>query len=169
MIVAVALLAIALFCYRIHVRDVRTRLVSQADLLALVAIRLVLLVLALLPLGAVGAPDWLLWHFDAGAWGAHSLAVSALCGVAVVLLMELLGAAVSRLSGRSALGEGDIKLYFVCSLFLGPQGIAALLLASSLAGCAMAAWYRFVKEQDAFPFAPAIVWSFLGVLALAVL
>lgn len=167
--VTVALLAIALFCYRIHVRDVRTRLVSQADLLALAVIRLVLLALALFPLGAAGATDWLLWHFDADVWGARSLAVSALCGTAVVLLMELLGAAVSRLSGRSALGVGDVKLYFVCCLFLDPQGVAALLLASSVAGCAMAAWYRFVKKQDAFPFAPAIVWSFLGVLVLSLL
>ncbi len=91
-------------------------------------------------------------------WGIFPLAQSLLMGVAVALLIVLLGCAVSRLSGSNAVGRGDVLLIAACCLFLRLNELEAYLLLVALVGVAMALFWRFAKGSRTFPFAPALVW-----------
>lgn len=74
--------------------------------------------------------------------------------------------AYERITGRFALGGGDIKLIFVMGLYLGLERGLWALLTSCLMGAVLGlAWQRMGKG-DAFPFGPAISLGALVVLLL---
>lgn len=94
----------------------------------------------------IAAFAWLLAPTPEGVIGAVALGGGVL---AFALVYE-------RVTGRFALGGGDIKLIFVVGLYLGlGRGLWALL-AACLVGIPMGwAWQRMGKG-NAFPFGPAI-------------
>jgi prepilin signal peptidase PulO-like enzyme (type II secretory pathway) len=93
-----------------------------------------------------------------------ALAESIGVAILVVVLIAACAWLVGRLSGRPALGMGDLKLYVVLVLFLDPDATFALLAVSAAAGLVLALIYRFVLREDSFPFAPAIVIGFVFAL-----
>lgn len=99
-------------------------------------------------------------------WGFLLLAQSLLMGVAVALLIALLGRVVSKLSGSDAVGRGDVLLIVACCLFLRLNELEAYLLLVALAGVAMALFWRFAKGSRTFPFAPALVWPCWALLLM---
>lgn len=160
MLTAIILIALFVVCVRITKRDVQTRLIADADLFMLVAVRLVLLICAHL---ACYVPNSVLVYLGFSlltGWTIDALIQSALFGCIVVITISLLSFVVSNITGQEALGLGDKRLYFVASLFLQPIAIAYMVFGSALIGCAMALWYRLVRHSNTFPFGPAIVWSF---------
>lgn len=174
----VLVLLFALFC-TITVVDVRERAIYVRHLLLLAALRIAAalcsVALSLNPTGE-GAPWAAPDHgFQAAfslalpleRWGFLPLAQSLLTGVAVALLIALMGCVVSKLSGSNAVGGGDVLLIAACCLFLRPNELEAYLLLVALAGVAMALFWRFARRSRTFPFAPALVWPCWAVLLLA--
>lgn len=155
------MIVLAVLFARIHVVDVRERLVYAFDVAWLLGARAVFVVLAHAGLFSEG-------RYAACAWGALGAAESLLFGVVVAASMWLLGMLTSHAMGREALGGGDVWLYAACCLFLDPSGVVLFvgLAAASGVGCAIAAWAR---RRATFPFAPAIVWSCWVALAVRML
>lgn len=76
--------------------------------------------------------------------------------MAFMLIMALL---VERATGKEALGGGDVKLFALLGLYLGPMGAYWLVLLSSIIGLAMAGFTRLINVRPkgaAMPFGPAI-------------
>ncbi len=174
----VLVLLFALFC-AITAVDVRERAIYVRHLLLLAALRIAAALCSVaLSLSAAGedAP-WAISGSGLQAafslalplerWGFLPLAQSLLMGVAVALLIALMGCVVSKLSGGNAVGRGDVLLIAVCCLFLRLNELEAYLLLVALAGVAMALFWRFAKGSRTFPFAPALVWPCWAVLLLA--
>ena len=128
-------IAFAVFAYTVFaaaliwaaVVDVRTRLVPQASLIT----GLVMWVIAVIA-GLVWDACPFLFAFgrDGAAWLGESIVGGLLSGGLSLLCAVIL----ERRSGRMALGGGDVKLFFVVGLYLGPAGgLLALGLSSVLA------------------------------------
>ena len=94
-----------------------------------------------------------------------------LCGGGVMLLMALLG---RLISGKEAMGFGDVKLFACLGLALGLTGTVVVLIGASLLsgiGAAIAMASGRAKKDDAKPLGPYIcgmgifyifiVWPFL--------
>lgn len=72
-----------------------------------------------------------------------------------MLLMSLL---FDKISGKESMGGGDIKLYFVCGLYLGPlRGFLCIILSCILGLLAAALLGK--NRDEPFPFGPAIAVS----------
>ena len=90
-------------------------------------------------------------HLTISAWGMNLLA-GLIGGFAIGGGMLVLSLLFDRLLGRESMGGGDIKLFFVTSLYLGlAQGLCSLIL-SCIVGLLIAALMR----QKKVPFGPAI-------------
>ena len=90
-----------------------------------------------------------LWNGWTGP--AVSLLTGLVCGgalLAVSLVMD-------RILGKESLGGGDIKLFFVVGLYLGPVGTLIALILSCVLGLIFAAVSRRGSGKP-FPFGPAI-------------
>lgn len=157
-----ALVAVlAVLFVRIHVADVRWRIVRISNLLLLGAVRLAALAVVTfapafsLSVGLVPA-----------RWGLVAFGVQVCCAAVIVLVIELLAQAVGKLTRTDTpLGQGDVLLYAACCLLVRPESILAFLLLSSAVG-AVFALYQKARGQATFPFAPAIVWPCLLFVAL---
>ncbi len=153
----VLVLSAALFVV-ITVADVRERAVYILHVALLVLLRALTALGALaasaLPLGEC-AP-WLVLPLD--VWGFASLVWQVLMGTGVALLLWLMGLAVTKVRAADSVGRGDVMLIAVCCLFLRTDLLEPYLLLVALAGVAMALFWRFARESDTFPFAPALVW-----------
>lgn len=161
MVEAGCLIVLAALFARIHVADVRERLVFAADLVWLVVARIVFTALT-----CAGAfPEG---SYADRVWGVSGVVESLLLGAAVASLMCLMGMLVARATKREALGGGDVWLYAACCLFLDPPGIMLFLALSAGAGVVQAV-VATVRRRATFPFAPALVWSCWAALALRML
>lgn len=93
------------------------------------------------------------------AW-TDALAASLLLGGSTWLVRWL----ASHVTGREAMGLGDVKLFAAAGLWLGTAGIAPLLLASAIAGLV----FRLVRQQRGtdpeIPFGPCIAWTLYALL-----
>lgn len=158
MVEAGCMVVLAALFARVHSADVRGRVVFVADLAWLVAARLAFAAMAQAGLFSAGS-------YAECAWGATCAPWSLALGAAVAASMFLMGALVSRVTGRAALGLGDVWLYGVCCLLLDAAGVALFLGLSAAAG-AVAALAAAARRRATFPFAPALVWSCWAALAL---
>lgn len=159
-------IAVTLLCMRIHCRDMKERLVYGADVLLLIALRLVVMGAVALAqvLGGADAVFGLTYE----QWGAQALFGSLIRATVISVLMWMIGWLVTRLRSlpTSAIGIGDIQLYFACGLFLDAQECIALVYASALVGVALAVIAKARSRGNTFAFAPAIVWPFLLLVLL---
>lgn len=162
-------IAVTLLCMRIHCRDMKERLVYGADVLLLIALRLVVVGAVVLAqvLGGVDAVFGLMYE----QWGAQALLESFVWAAAISMLLWLIGWLVTRVRSlsTSAIGAGDIQLYFACGLFLSALECIALVYVSALVGVVLAIIAKARNRGSAFAFAPAIVWPFLALVLLKVL
>ncbi|MEF2655904.1 MAG: hypothetical protein U0M72_05680 [Eggerthellaceae bacterium] len=162
----VLVIAVALLCMRIHCRDMRERLVYGTDVLLLIALRLVVMGTVVLAriLGGANAVFGLTYE----QWGARALLESLVWAAAISVLLWVIGYLVTRVRSlsTSAIGAGDIQLYFACGLFLYPLECIALVYASALVGVVLAIIAKVRNRENTFAFAPAIVWPFLLLVLL---
>jgi prepilin signal peptidase PulO-like enzyme (type II secretory pathway) len=77
------------------------------------------------------------------------------------LVMYLTALVVSRLKKKDALGGGDLKFITIVGLILGINEITIFLFLSGLIGVIFGLIWKKVKKNDYFPFAPALISSFL--------
>lgn len=143
---AILIIALAILFARIHIADVRYRIVRISDLVLLCSIRIAALAIT---------PE----H-----WGGAALFKSLACALIVALSLALLARAMSK-KGEPALGAGDIYLYFACCLFLLPSQIIEYLLVTAIVGAVMALVQK-LRGRTTLPYAPAIIWPCLLFVAL---
>lgn len=94
------------------------------------------------------------WTWD--GWGAA--AADVLTGLGLGGAMLGLSLVMDRVLGRESLGGGDVKLFALIGLYLGPAASLFAVLFSCLLGLAFALVFRF-RRGEAFPFGPAIALS----------
>ncbi len=98
---------------------------------------------------------------DVGAW--VEAGIGALLGLALTWGVR---AGYHRLRGREGLGLGDVKLFGVCGLWLGPWDLPLLMLASGVTGIILGLVYRVASRDGVFPFGPAIAAALVLLVAL---
>lgn len=107
----------------------------------------------------------------AGGAGAGAVAEAALGVLAVLAVMGLAAAASRRLSGRSGVGGGDVKLLSAVGAWVGP--VAGLVVVALSCAVGVAAWaIGAVARRDrparaaesAIPLAPAVALSAMAVV-----
>lgn len=83
--------------------------------------------------------------------------ISALCASIPLLLLSLF---MDRILRRESMGGGDMKLFFVCGLYLAMQEVLFLLIVSCIFGLLFAILTQKKtgdpENPEAFPFGPAI-------------
>lgn len=134
-------LLVAVMLY-LAVKDIRERRVPNRALIVLVAV-------------------WAIWRVALAALGQATI-VSSLSGVALAAVvfagLLVLGAVYERLSGKAAMGGGDVKLMSVLALYLGAQSLAACVIVAcfvSLAFAAASAGRRGLQARG-IPFATCL-------------
>lgn len=152
------LIALFALCAVIAVRDVRYRLVYGADVILLIALRVLASIFSLYPEASGLQP---------GRWGFGALATSALAALAVTVLFWALGRLVSHVSGNKALGGGDVLLLAACCSFISIADLDFYFGLTALFGIALALFWLLGKKSKTFPFAPALVWPCWLVVLLA--
>lgn len=163
---AVLEIAVALLCVRIHCRDMKERLVYGVDVLLLIGLRFVVMGAVVLA-QVLGGAD-VVFGLTYEQWGARALLESFVWAAAISMLLWLIGWLVTcvRSLPTSAIGVGDIQLYFACGLFLDAPECIALVYASALVGVVLAVVVKARNRGNIFAFAPAIVWPFLLLVLL---
>lgn len=81
-------------------------------------------------------------------------------------LAWVLRGAMGAVLGREALGLGDVKFFGAAGLWLGLQGFAFFLLAGGVLGIVFGLVWRAVRRDPVFPFGPALILGFYGVLIM---
>lgn len=99
--------------------------------------------------------------------GFTALLQSCFAAAIVAVAMYLLGAAVSKLTGKESLGFGDVLLLGACSTFLRPSQLEAYFLLVAVFGMVVAIASALAKKRT-FPFAPVLVAPCWAVLAFQV-
>lgn len=87
-------------------------------------------------------------------------------GFLYMLLAWGLRAGGGALIGREALGLGDVKFFGAAGVWLGLGGLPFFLLASGLFGVVFGLVWRAVLKNPVFPFGPALIAGFYGVLIM---
>lgn len=157
---AVVLVVMGAVGVHIHISDVRERLVPAGDLAVLCVMRAALCAGAC-SLQCCGKSSWA--GIYAEVWGVSALLQQGLRGAILVALVMAINAALSRKQPDGAIGAGDVKLYFICCLYLSAPATALFLAASTSIGV-LQALYCCIKKQRTFAFAPALVWSCFAAL-----
>ena len=87
--------------------------------------------------------------------------VSLLGGLALGGGLLVLSLIFDKVTGKEGLGGGDIKLFFMAGLYLGPAvGLFSLIIA-----CFTGILFVILLHQEKIPFGPAIsLASFIGLL-----
>ncbi len=101
----------------------------------------------------VALAAWLAFLPAHGDWKARlvqGLATALIVGAAVLAV----SLAMDKLLGKDTMGGGDIKLYALTALYLGPWGTLLAVLLSCLLGLIFAVLSK--RKGSPFPFGPAI-------------
>lgn len=132
------------------------------QLLRCVVLACILLTLALVDLEIYEIPDRFLavgifwWAVTLPCFGKEEFLAMAVKGIlggfAIAAALLLLSLVFDKVTGKEGLGGGDIKLFFVVGLYLGPAGNLLNLLVSCFTGLLFAA----VWKRNKIPFGPAI-------------
>lgn len=116
-------------------------------------------IVGLFGIGHLGI-SWLYDHIGLG-----EIVMSHLTGAIVYgLFAYILGFIMTRVLKREALGFGDVKFFVVAGLWLGLADFSLFLMMSGVIGIVIALLWRLVKNQDLFPFGPALIISFFILL-----
>lgn len=96
-----------------------------------------------------------------------SLASAVLGAAGAYLLFMFIAVIGEKVLRRPALGQGDWKFFAAIVAWVGPAGIPAVLLLSSLSGLAYAIASKISKKESLFPFGPflasgAILFALFG-------
>lgn len=131
-----------------------------------------LVVSSLIDLASLRLPDWLTLPLIPAGWlagvalqGADTLPRLILGAAGGYLLLAGVAALYRVGRGRAGLGLGDAKLYAAAGAWVGPEGLAPVLLAAcllALATLAGATWFtgKSVGPATRLPFGPAIAIGF---------
>lgn len=92
--------------------------------------------------------------------------VFVISGLAYALLAWGLRAAMSALLNREALGQGDVKFFGAAGIWLGLYGLPPFLLLSGVCGVVSGLLWQKMTGQRIFPFGPALILGFYGVLIM---
>lgn len=65
---------------------------------------------------------------------------------------------------KEALGFGDVKFFFVAGFWLGVHALPVFMITSGLIAIFFALIWRFFLKSEVFPFGPALIISFVGIL-----
>ncbi|MBU0799909.1 MAG: prepilin peptidase [Alphaproteobacteria bacterium] len=95
-----------------------------------------------------------------------ALAMGLAAGIVYPLLIAGVGALMSAVLKKEALGWGDIKFFGVAGLGLGLAGLPSFLLLSGVFGVFTGLFWRWRFKKDLFPFGPAIIMAFYVCLLL---
>ncbi len=78
----------------------------------------------------------------------------------------LSGMIMTNLLKKESLGFGDVKFFFVAGIWLGFDYLPFFLISSGFGAVIFALLWKFFKNKQAFPFGPALIISFIGLLLL---
>lgn len=76
------------------------------------------------------------------------------------------GLILSRILKKESLGFGDVKLFAVCGLWLGLSNLPLFLILCGIFGVVLGFIWARINGKQIFPFAPAILLSFLVILLM---
>ena len=71
-----------------------------------------------------------------------------------------------KLLKKDALGMGDVKFFFVSGLWLGTGALGSFCIIAGVAGTLMGVIWQKITGKAAFPFGPALIFSFYVILLL---
>ncbi len=75
-----------------------------------------------------------------------------------------LGVVVTKILKKDSLGMGDVKLFFVAGIWLGLPVLPYFMMISGLLAMVFSLVWRMAVGGEAFPFGPALIVSFYGLL-----
>ncbi|MCC6598186.1 MAG: prepilin peptidase [Alphaproteobacteria bacterium] len=75
------------------------------------------------------------------------------------------GMLVSKVTGKAALGFGDVKFFAVAGLWLGLSFLAWFCIIAGVSGLVLGVIWRWLTGEERFPFGPALIFSFCSILA----
>lgn len=87
-------------------------------------------------------------------------------GLAYILLAWALRGFMGFVLRREAMGWGDVKFFGAAGVWLGLQGLSPFLLFSGTFGVLLGILWRWAGKGTVFPFGPALILSFYGVLIM---
>ncbi len=70
----------------------------------------------------------------------------------------------TKILKKQALGFGDVKFFGVAGLWLGLLALPYFLISSGVLAIAFAIIWRTIYKSERFPFGPALIFSFFGIL-----
>ena len=88
-------------------------------------------------------------------------------GVGAILYMGLpliIGIVMSKILKKDSLGMGDVKFFFVAGIWLGLYNFSYYLILSGSLAIVFALVWRLIVKKQAFPFGPALITTFYGIL-----
>ena len=77
-----------------------------------------------------------------------------------------IGALMTKLLKKEALGFGDVKFFAASGIWLGLPALGQFCIGAGVLGVIIGIIYQKVTKQPVFPFGPALIASFYGVLLL---
>ncbi len=80
------------------------------------------------------------------------------------LIPWLSGLIMTKILRKESLGFGDVKFFFVAGIWLGFDYLPFFLIFSGSGAVIFALLWRYFKKKDIFPFGPALIISFFGIL-----
>lgn len=91
--------------------------------------------------------------------------VTYILGAAIFALVSwALGIIFTKVLKKEALGFGDVKFFLVSGLWLGLYSLPEFMIASGVIAIIFALIWRVVFKTSVFPFGPALIISFVGIL-----
>lgn len=77
-----------------------------------------------------------------------------------------LGALMAKLLKKEALGFGDVKFFAAAGIWLGLPVLGQFCIGAGVLGVVIGITWKKLTKQPVFPFGPALILSFYGVLLL---
>ncbi len=75
-----------------------------------------------------------------------------------------LGFVFTKILKKDALGFGDVKFFLVAGVWLGLHSLPEFMIASGVIAIVFALIWRIAFKTEVFPFGPALIISFVGIL-----
>ncbi len=157
---ALALAAVGCLLLGLSLVDIDSMIIPNGFIIALIVVWVAMLVGAYATGDLASGSSGSLGTLWIDAFGGNALIatlVDSLAGAfAVSLLVLVVGAGFSKVAGKSGMGMGDVKLYFVVGLYLG-LGCAVLNMFIS---CVIGLVFALIAgKKREFPFGPSIALS----------
>lgn len=110
----------------------------------------------------------LLYHLWPFVTYADTIDIPEYIGGAVVFALVVYGAGwlMHKITGRQALGMGDVKFFAVSGLWLGLSNLAIFCMISGVLGVLFGLLWQKIKKEAVFPFGPALIAAFFIVFCL---